>query len=266
MIYLLTIAFDGRPFCGFQKQINGVSVQETLSQAAGRIFGDSCRITGCSRTDSGVHARDFKAALSVDDGAVSLSADRVPAAINTYLPDSVEVLSAAVMPDDFHVRYDVSEKEYQYLILNTPVRDPFLVGRAWHYPRTLSVGVMDEAAGYLVGTHDFASFMASGSDIRDTVRTVFACNVSRDGPVVRVTVSGNGFLYHMVRIIVGTLVGVSEGRFRPSDMSALLEAKDRNAAGRTAPACGLYLTRVSYSEKGGRSNGGKQRATDEKTS
>lgn len=246
MKYLLTIAYDGRRYCGYQVQKNGVSIQEKLGEAAAQIFRVPCAVTGCSRTDSGVHARDFKATLMPASGGATIPADRVAVAINTALPEDIAVLRAEAVSEDFHPRYDVVRKEYVYMIHNARVRDPFLIGRAWHYPQQLNEVRMREAASYFVGTHDFASFMASGSDVTDTVRTVDRCEILRQGDVVTVTVSGNGFLYHMVRIMVGTLVAVSEGKLNPSAVIDILAARDRARAGMTAPACGLYLNRVDY--------------------
>jgi tRNA pseudouridine38-40 synthase len=251
--YLLTIAYDGRRYCGYQVQKNGNTVQEELCRAAEAVFGRSCPITGCSRTDSGVHAKDFKATLEIEGETPSIPPEKVAVAMNCHLPEDIAVLSSCVVADAFHPRYDVTAKEYRYLIHNVPSRDPFLAGRAWHYPRPLNVSLMNEAARAFVGEHDFAAFMASGSDVTDTVRTVFDCRVTRDGDTVAITVSGNGFLYHMVRIMVGTLVAVSEGKLLSSDIANILACRDRSRAGITAPACGLYLNAVTYNDcvKGG---------------
>ncbi len=257
MKYLLTIAYDGRRYCGYQVQKNGITVQEELCRAAEAVFGRPCPITGCSRTDSGVHAKDFKAALEVDGDTPSIPPEKVAIAMNCHLPEDIAVLSSCEVADAFHPRYDVTEKEYRYLIHNAPPRNPFLAGRAWHYPRALDVAVMNDAAQAFVGEHDFAAFMASGSDVTDTTRTIYACRVDREGDTVAVTVSGNGFLYNMVRIMVGTLVAVSEGKISPCQIPQILRSCDRSRAGITAPACGLYLNRVTYETltKGGASDG-----------
>lgn len=243
MKYLLTIAYDGSRYCGFQKQNNGISVQQVLTEAASKAFGD-CKITGCSRTDSGVHALGFKATLECN--ATEIPENKVAVAMNCHLPDDISVLSSVIAPDDFHPRYSVLSKEYRYVIHNSTVRDPFLRGRAYQYPKPLDVEKMNEAASYLVGEHDFASFMASGSKITDTVRNIYSCEVISDGSTVTVCIKGNGFLYNMVRIIVGTLIAVSEGRIKPSDIQKILESRDRTNAGSTVPACGLYLYNVEY--------------------
>ncbi len=250
MKYLLTIAYDGRRYCGYQVQKNGVTVQEELCRAAEAVFGKPCPITGCSRTDSGVHAKDFKATLETEGDAPRIPPEKVAVAMNCHLPEDISVLSSREVSEDFHPRYDVTEKEYRYLIHNAPSRDPFFAGRAWHYPRPLNDALMKEAAAFFVGEHDFAAFMASGSDVTDTVRQIYACRVDREGDTVAVTVSGNGFLYNMVRIMVGTLVAVSEGKLTPSEVAAVIASRDRSRAGITAPACGLYLNRVEYDRFG----------------
>ncbi len=253
MKYLLTIAYDGRRYCGYQVQKNGVSIQEMLGKAAEAVFGRACPITGCSRTDSGVHAKDFKATLEIDGDAPRIPADKVAIAMNCHLPEDIAILASCEVPKTFHARYDVKEKEYCYLIHNAPARDPFLAGRAFHYPRRLDERKMECAAAMLVGTHDFAAFMASGSDVTDTVRTIYSCRVTRKEDLLSINVSGNGFLYNMVRILVGTLIAVSEGKLTAEEIPAILASRDRSRAGITVPACGLYLNRVTYEnfEKGG---------------
>ena len=243
MKYLLTVAYDGANYHGFQKQNNGISVQQVLTEAANGLFGE-CRITGCSRTDSGVHAIGFKATLEC--AKTSIPADKVAIAMNCRLPDDVSVLDSVEVDEDFHPRYSVKSKEYRYVIHNNPVRDPFLRGRAYHYPRKLDTDRMNKAASCLVGEHDFSSFMASGSKIEDTVRKIEFCNVVRDGDTVTVCICGNGFLYNMVRIIVGTLIEISEGRCEPEKMKEIIDGADRRLAGPTAPPEGLYLYKVDY--------------------
>ncbi len=242
--YLLTISYDGRNYCGYQKQKNGISVQERLTEAAEALFGKGSKITGCSRTDSGVHAVAFKATLESENARIC--PEKLPFALNSHLPDDISVRDAVSCDIEFHPRYDVKEKEYRYIISDTATADPFLAGRAYHYPRRLDAVLMNEAAAGFVGRHDFRAFMASGSKITDTVREIYSCNVTRDGDTVTVSVRGNGFLYNMVRIIVGTLIAVSDKKLIPSDIPKIIESKERKQAGATAPACGLYLYDVKY--------------------
>ncbi len=253
MKILLSLRFLGTAYCGYQIQPNGVTVQQRLNEATEALFGYPCDIVGCSRTDSGVHANMFcvtvtkKGMPSLD---TSIPIEAIPRALATHLPEDISVLSAEAVEDDFHPRYDVHHKEYVYRIWNRPERNPFLRDRAWHCPRPIDdegLLQMQKAADTWIGTHDFASYMAAGSKITDSVRTIYEAEVTReaDGTIL-FRVSANGFLYHMVRILVGTLMDVAYGKFTPSDVEAITGACDRTAAGQTAPAHGLYLNRVVY--------------------
>ncbi len=244
MKYLLTISYDGSNYCGYQKQKNGVSVQEKLTEAAAVLFGDGTKITGCSRTDSGVHAVAFKATLESENAKIK--PEKLPSALNAHLPADISVRNASEVTGDFHPRYSVKEKEYRYVICNAQTRDPFTLGKAYFFPKRLDEKIMNEAAAHIVGRHDFRAFMASGSKIEDTVREIYSCTVIREGDTVTVSVRGNGFLYNMVRIIVGTLIAVSEGKIPKTDIIKIIESKDRKNAGPTAPSEGLYLYDVKY--------------------
>lgn len=252
MKLLLKISYLGTRYCGYQVQPNGVTVQQKLNEATEALFGYPCDIVGCSRTDSGVHANEFCAAVTKkgeDALYTSVAAERVPLALSAHLPEDIRVFDAQWVSSSFHPRYDVVEKEYLYRIYNRPVCSPFETGRACHVPRPIGdfgFSGMQEAAAQLLGTHDFSSYMAQGSKIVDTVRTVTCSEVERDGPVILYRVRANGFLYHMVRIMTGTLLAVAEGRLAPSDIPALTAARNRSAAGITMPAHGLYLNRVFY--------------------
>lgn len=244
MKYLLTISYIGSNYCGFQKQNNAISVQQVLTEAAEKVIGFGSKITGCSRTDSGVHALGFKA--TVEHESINVPCDKLPIAFNSVLPDDISVISAVNVDDDFHPRYSCKAKEYHYLIFNGKLRDPFLSGRAYFYPKSLDVEKMNKGAAYLIGTHDFSSYMASGSSIADTVRTIFSCTVENENDIIKIKIKGNGFLYNMVRIIAGTLINVGEGRIKPADVKEITESKDRSKAGSTAPPYGLYLYSVEY--------------------
>jgi tRNA pseudouridine38-40 synthase len=247
MKYLLKLTYCGTNFAGFQVQPNANTVQAELMRAAEKIFTVPCKITGCSRTDSGVHALEYFATLECSEGGAKIAPEKLPRALDSVLPSDIAVMAAKNVPDDFAVRRAVEGKEYVYVLWNEPYGNPFLANRSWHYTKPLNIEKMNEAAKKIVGRQDFASFMASGSDIEDTVRTVSRCEVvcSGDG-TYRVYVAADGFLYNMVRIIVGTLVYVSEGKISPEEIGGIIEAKDRKKAGKTAPADGLYLNKVSY--------------------
>ena len=249
---LLYIRYDGSHFCGYQAQKNGASVQQALNEGTAALVGHPCDITGCSRTDSGVHANMFCATVTAhgeDSLETTIPLDRIPRALNIRLPDAVAAYKALWVPEDFHARYSVSSKEYVYRVLNTTDRNPFEQNRAWHYPRPISEDqllAMQTAAAGFVGKRDFAACMASGSKVQSTVRNVLSASVERQEDLVTFRVRADGFLYNMVRIMVGTLAEVAEGRIPADRISERLDSLDRSAFGRTAPAEGLYLNRVFY--------------------
>lgn len=251
---LLTVAYVGTAYCGYQVQPNGVTVQEMLNKAAEALFGYPCDVVGCSRTDSGVHARGFCAAVSKKGEGVLVTLippERVARAMNAHLPDDISVLCSREVPADFHPRYDVISKEYEYLICNSRERDPFLRDRAWHIPTPINdeaLAAMQQAAAAFVGTHDFSAFRAVGADTEpsDAVRTVFSASVTRRGDMISFRVRADGFLYNMVRIMAGTLAAVAAAKIAPDSILQVIESRDRRRAGQTAPACGLYLDTVYY--------------------
>ena len=252
MKLLIKLSYLGKDFFGYQAQKDKRTVQTELNRAAGELFGCDCDITGCSRTDSGVHANCFCATVN-KHGELGLETDidvhKIPRAMSAHLPEDIAVFDAEWVDDDFHARYDVKYKEYIYKINNSHVRDPFLEGRAWHYPRVLgdeAVKRMNDAAAQYVGTHDFSAFMAQGSNVSTTVRTVVAASVEKIGNEIIFRIAADGFLYNMVRIMTGTLISVGEGKISPDDMTKIIESKDRSNAGMTAPAHGLYLNKVVY--------------------
>ena len=255
MKLLLRISYLGTQFCGYQVQREKRTVQGELCAAAKSLFGFDCDVTGCSRTDSGVHANMFCCTVTKKgepDMNTEIAISKIPRAMSAHLPPDVAVYGAEWVSDDFHPRYDVVSKEYVYKILNREARDPFCEGRVWHVPRRINDAAFENmsiAASKLLGTHDFASYMASDSKIKDTVRTIFDIGVSKNGDIIEFHVSADGFLYNMVRIIMGTLVDVAFGKFTPDDIEKITEAKDRKMAGTTAPAQGLYLNKVVYKEQ-----------------
>ena len=252
MKVLLRIAFLGKAYCGYQVQPNGVTIQQRLNEAAKSLFGFDCDIVGCSRTDSGVHANEFCVTVT-KKGENSLETtvpiEKIPQAMSFWLPSDISVLSASVVDESFHPRYDVKYKEYVYQIWNSPTRNPFLADRSWHCPKRIDEDgfkAMQKAANLLVGKHDFSSFMAADSKIKDTVRTVFDTEVSRDGDLIVFRVCADGFLYNMVRIFVGTLLDVAYKKIPPEKISIIIESHNRTMAGSTAPPDGLFLNRVVY--------------------
>ena len=252
MKLFIELSYLGTDFCGYQVQPAGRTVQGELTKAAKALFGTDCDITGCSRTDAGVHANTFCATVTLkgtDSLETSLSPERIPQALNAYLPEDVSVKKAAFVSGDFHPRYDVKHKEYVYRIYNSQTRCPFENGRSWHIPYFFdkeAVEKMNTAANYFVGENDFSAFMASGSKVESTVRNVKYASVTREDDVIIFKVAADGFLYNMVRIMAGTLVSVARGKILPEEIPNIILSKNRNNAGPTAPAEGLYLNKVVY--------------------
>lgn len=241
---LLTIAYDGSRYHGWQVQENALTVQEVFQKALFSATGLREDIKACSRTDTGVHAREFCVSLLTES---RIPPERLAAALNHYLPEDIAVRSCKAVPLDFHARYSCKGKEYTYEIWNHPVRNPFLQNRALHYWYPIDENLLDRAAKNYLGSHDFSSFCTlDRREKGDLVRTVTESKVERRGDLVLFTVAADGFLYNMVRIMVGTLLRVQQGKFAPEDIPGILEAKSRKAAGPTAPAWGLYLNRVFY--------------------
>lgn len=252
MKILLYISYVGTGYCGYQVQPNGVSVQQKLNEAAKQLFGYDCDIVGCSRTDSGVHANQFCATVTKRGERfieTSVPISKIPQAMTFWLPEDISVYHAIEVDDSFHARYGVKSKEYVYKVWNASVRDPFLQDRAWYCPKKIdgeALAKMQRAASCFVGKYDFASFMSADSTVSDTVREVFDASVQREGDLIVFRVRADGFLYNMVRIFMGTLIDVAYGKIECDDIPKIIDAKDRRAAGSTAPPCGLYLNKVLY--------------------
>ena len=247
MKYFAKIKYLGTAFHGFQVQPGLRTVQRELNDALNMAFGLPCKVTGCSRTDAGVHANEFCFTVECDGGTIP--PDKLPVAVARFLPEDISLFYAKECDEAFHPRYDVKEKEYLYRILNTRVADPFEHGRSWFLPREIKddgLLLMQKAAKHFVGKYDFSAFMAEGSDVEDTVRNVTDLSVIRNGNMIEVRISADGFLYNMVRIIVGTLTEVAFGRILPDEIPEIIESRNRSHAGMTAPAEGLYLNRVMY--------------------
>ena len=245
MKIVLEIAYVGTAYSGFQVQDNAPSIQKTLQEALEMFFETKLLLSGCSRTDSGVHAKQFYASIE-GDISENFPVERLPKATARFLPRDIVILSARRVEESFHVRYDGVYKEYEYLIVNTEVRDPFMLGRAYHYTRPIDADLLNTAAQQFVGRHDFAAFMSAGSKVTDTVREIRYFTVERVGALVRMRVAADGFLYNMVRILCGTLLAVNEGKISPEGLGDVILSKDRSRAGATLPPEGLYLSRVVY--------------------
>ncbi len=246
MKILLELSYVGDGFAGYQVQPGKATVQTAIQDALEAIYGERYPVKGCSRTDAGVHALQYFATFDTDKNIPLVS---LPNALNSAIDKRIAVLSARCVNDDFHVRHDVLYKEYEYVLLARRTHDPFLASRVWHFPKPLlpdAVERMSKAARVFVGTHDFSGFMSAGSSVADTVRTIKHLEIIAEGDIIRIRVAADGFLYNMVRIIVGTLVEVGLGKIDPSDMPNIIASCERSRAGMTAPAEGLYLRRVEF--------------------
>ena len=247
MKYFAKIKYLGTEFHGFQVQPGLRTVQGELCRALSEVFGSPSMVTGCSRTDAGVHANEF--CVTIDNQKATVPPDKLPVAVSRFLPNDLSLYYAEECPADFHPRYDVISKEYLYRIRNSKIYDPFDFGRAWFLPRKIDDAGIERmicASQFLIGKYDFSSFMSEGSDVTDTVRTVFSLSINKADDLIEIKISADGFLYNMVRIIVGTLVECAYGRFTPNEIKEILKAKDRTKAGMTAPPDGLYLNCVKY--------------------
>lgn len=240
---LLTLMFDGTRYHGWQVQKNALAIQQVVQDALEAVLHTRPDLSGCSRTDAGVHANMYCCHLCAD-----IDPYRLVPALNAHLPHDIAVQDARVVPEDFHARYSAFGKEYLYKIWNAHPRNPFLEGYALHYRRPLDLPLLKEQAAYFLGKHDFTSFCSVKCDVEDTVRTVRRLTLEQDGALVTVAIEADGFLYNMVRIIVGTLLFINEGRIAPGEIPAIFDARDRNRAGKTAPAHGLYLNHIYYGE------------------
>jgi tRNA pseudouridine38-40 synthase len=242
----LTIEYDGTDFVGWQRQAEGVSIQALLEDALAPVEGGPVRVHGAGRTDAGVHALGQVATLAV---SASHDTHTLQRALNAVLPPAVRIVEIAEALPDFHARFSAVSKTYEYRIVNAPFVSAFLNRYAWHVPAPLNLDVMREASRALIGTHDFAAFQGAGATVSSTVRTIHSLvwepGDSFNRPLV-MRIEGDGFLRHMVRNIVGTIVETGAGRWSGSRMAEILESRDRRQAGPTAPAVGLFLVRVKY--------------------
>lgn len=248
----LTIAYDGSGYAGWQWQKTGLGVQQRVEEALAKLFPSAPRVHSSSRTDAGVHALGMAVHFEIPREELRLSSARLPLAINAHLPEDIRVMSAARCRDDFHARFDARGKQYRYLVWNHSAMNPLLRGRAWHVKPRLDIAAMRAAAPLFVGKHDFRSFAANRNyEAECTVRELRRCDIRRSGRQLTFIIEGDGFLYKMCRGIVGTLIQVGEGKIGSGEIQAILDQKDRRAAGMTAPAWGLVLWKVFYARPGG---------------
>ena len=244
----LTLAYDGSEFSGWQIQPDACTIQGILSQSIGRLTGEKVLPQGSGRTDAGVHALAQVATFAT---ASPIPAENLAKALNDILPPSIRVLAAEEVPAEFHARKSAQAKTYRYRMFRDAICPPFLARYVWHYPYPLDEKAMGEAAGYVVGEHDFTSFAAVDPERGlegevSNVRRILSSAWKREGEEFMYTVRGSGFLHHMVRNLVGTFLLVGKGTLQLADIARILQARNRSAAGATAPASGLYLVNVEY--------------------
>ena len=241
----LFLTYLGTDYHGWQSQKDLSTVQETMEKAISMVVGHDVHVTGCGRTDAGVHAKCYVANFRTTS---TIPVERLPYALNTHLPGDVVATKAFEVHDGFNAIGSCAKKEYTYVIYNSRLKDPFYVNRAWFYPRHLDEKVMQRAAQQFVGTHDFAAVRSVGTDVKSTVRTVYYYDVVRQADKIYLKVCANGFLYNMARAMAGTVVYAAEGKIQPEQIGEILSEGNRTAAGPTVPAGGLYMTHLWYDD------------------
>lgn len=239
----LTVSYDGTNYCGWQVQPNGITIEEELNRAISELFQRDIRVIGASRTDAGVHSLGNIAIFDVD---TRMDVSKIAYALNTRLPSDIAVLKSEQVADDWHPHLVDSVKTYEYRILNRSMPDPIRRLNTLHYHHNLDVEAMSSGATYLIGHHDFTSFASVKSQVKTFDRTLYDVSVIRDGDLIIIRCQGDGFLYNMVRIIAGTLIQVGAGQIEPVEVKRILESRDREMAGPTAPAVGLTMMGIEY--------------------
>lgn len=239
----LCLRYDGSRYHGWQVQKNDISVAQTMEEALAKVCEEPIKLTGCGRTDAGVHALSYCANFRSD---TRIPLERLPLAINSRLPGDIAVLEAVEVEEDFNAIGSCIKKEYVYKIHNSNIRDPFMEKRVCFYPQHLDMELMQRAARAFEGTHDFRAVRSEGTQTKTTVRTVHWCRAEKEGDIITVSICANGFLYNMCRAMVGTMVYASYGKLIPEDIPMLLEKGDRRLTGPTMPPQGLYMHKLWY--------------------
>lgn len=239
----LTIEYDGSRFSGWQRQINGLSVEEIVDTAIKKLTKEDIKLYGSSRTDAGVHAKGQVANFLTNS---VIPAHKYQPALNGMLPDDIVIISAEEVPMEFHSRYHSKGKAYSYKMINRKIRPAFMQNYVAHVPYDLDFGIMQKAAKAFLGTHDFSAFKSKGGSVKTSVRTINSLELIKEEQFITLHIDGDAFLYNMVRIIAGTLIDVGRGRIPYDSIDDIIGSKDRTRAGKTAPACGLCLERIYY--------------------
>lgn len=237
------MAYRGTNYHGFQRQENALTVQEVVEEKVSSVLNEKVIINGCSRTDTGVHANNYCFSVLTESRIPPLNFVR---GVNGRLPDDISILSCEEVPEDFHARFSCKAKEYIYKIHNSESKNPFETDLSYHYRRPLDAELIRKAAEKFVGTHDFCAFSSDCSDKKTTIRTIYYFNIEIAGDSVKILVKGDGFLYNMIRIMVGTLLTVNEKKISVDDIDEIFASRNRQLAGKTAQPHGLYLNRIFY--------------------
>lgn len=239
----IIVEYDGKDFDGWQKQPNKLNIQGEIERAIEAVTEQKVNLIGSGRTDAGVHSFGQTANFTLEK---PFDIDKMAIALNSQLKKSIRIKEAKVVSDKFHSRYNCKEKTYQYVINNSRQGTAIYRNLQYHYPIELDAKKMKEAVKYFIGEHDFSGFKSSGTSNKSSVRSIYKADVKRKDDLITITLTGNGFLYNMVRIIAGTLLEVGQGKIKPEDITDIIESKDRTRAGKTLPPQGLYLVNVKY--------------------
>lgn len=239
----LVIEYDGSQYFGWQKQKNSRSIQGTLEQVLSEVLKEDIEVIGCSRTDAGVHAKAYVLNFKSE---TKIPAEKIKYALNNKLPRDIVVLDSREVSEDFHARYSSTGKTYVYTILNREMPSAIERNYVYHHPYNLNINAMKEACKFFIGTHDFSAFKNTGSSVQTSIRTITKLEIDNKEDRIKIYISADGFLYNMVRIIVGTLILVGEGKLKPEEIDKIIKSKDRKKAGKTAPAQGLCLLTSMY--------------------
>lgn len=239
----LIIEFDGTDYHGWQSQINASTVQDKLEKAIKKLTAVETKLYGCGRTDAGVHALNYVANFKT---SISIPSGKIAYALNSLLPEDIVVKESLDVEESFNARFSAKSKKYRYSLYNSKFPSPLLRNRAMHVNYTLDVDAMAEAANHYIGTYEFTSFKASGSNQISDIRTMIDASVTKRDEIINFDILGTGFLYNMVRIMTGTLLSVGRGKLKPEEITKIIELKDRKKAGKTLPPHGLYLIEVNY--------------------
>lgn len=244
MKVLLTVAYDGSGYYGWQRQKDFVSVQQRLEEGLSALLKKDITVRGASRTDTGVHSLGQRAVFT--DDTITIPVEKIPYALNTFLPEDIVITNAVEVDESFHPQYSVTDKTYEYKILNTTFKNPMLNRYTEFVRQKLDLEKMQEACTYFIGEHDFKAFCATGGSSKTTVRTIYSLEVEKNNDIIIIRIKGNGFLYNMVRIVAGTLVYVGLGKIKPGEISSIISSLDRAKAGKTLSPNGLTLMEVNY--------------------